>query len=237
VLPLIGITCSESRDGVRMYLNRPYAAAVAAAGGLPLLFPLMPGRERIFLRRVQGLLFSGGGDIDPFYFNEEPHPLTRWISPARDTFELELARLALGAGMPVLGICRGLQVLNIAVGGSICQDISLLISAPLKHSQDAPRWYPTHGLRISSGSRLAELLGGTELRVNSFHHQAVERIAAPFHVVARSPDGVVEGLEGKDNYALGVQFHPEELWQRDARFLNIFRSLVQAAALCGQTNL
>ncbi|OPZ74230.1 MAG: putative glutamine amidotransferase [Firmicutes bacterium ADurb.Bin456] len=146
---------------------------------------------------------------------------------------MELARLALGAGMPVLGICRGLQVLNIAAGGDICQDISLLASAPLKHSQEAPRWYPAHGIRILAGCRLSKLLGGTELRVNSFHHQAVERVAGPFSVVARSADGVVEGLEGKENYALGVQFHPEELWQRDTRFLNIFKSLVQAAALCG----
>ncbi len=231
MLPVIGITCAASRDGGRLYLNEPYAAAVAAAGGLPLLLPEMRGLEKNYLKRLHGLLLSGGGDIDPSFFGQEPHPLTGWLSPRRDAFELELARLALQTGTPVLGICRGLQVLNVAAGGDICQDISIFVREPLKHIQDAPRWHPTHGLRINPGSLLAGLLG-LEIRVNSFHHQAVGRVSRLFSVAARSPDGVIEGLESQNSYAVGVQFHPEELWKQDARFLNIFSSLVEAATLC-----
>jgi len=229
--PVIGITCAASRDGCRLYLNEPYAAAVAAAGGLPLLLPEMPGLEKDYLKRLDGLLLSGGGDIDPSFFGQEPHPLMGWVSPRRDAFELELARLALKSGIPVLGICRGLQILNVAAGGDICQDLSLSVRDPLKHFQDAPRWHPTHGLRINPGSLLASLLG-LEIRVNSFHHQAVGKVSGLFMVTARSPDGVIEGLESRNGYALGVQFHPEELWKQDARFLNIFYSLVEAARLC-----
>ena len=117
--PVIGITCAASRDSCRLYLNEPYAAAVAAAGGLPLLLPEMPGLEKDYLKRLDGLLLSGGGDIDPSFFGQEPHPLMGWVSPRRDAFELELARLALKSGIPVLGICRGLQILNVAAGGVI----------------------------------------------------------------------------------------------------------------------
>lgn len=231
MLPVIGITCAASRGGGRLYLNEPYAAAVAAAGGLPLLLPEMRGLENNYLKRLHGLLLSGGGDIDPSFFGQEPHPLTGWISPRRDAFELELARLALKTGIPVLGICRGLQILNVAAGGDICQDISISVRDPLKHIQDAPRWHPTHGLRINPGTLLADLLG-LETRVNSFHHQAVGRVSGLFSMTARSPDGVIEGLESQNGYAVGVQFHPEELWKQDARFLNIFSSLVEAASLC-----
>ena len=195
------------------------------------MLPAMRGMEGEYLKSLDGILLSGGGDIDPSFFGEEPHPLTGWISPRRDAFELELARLALGSGMPVLGICRGLQVLNIAAGGDICQDISLLLRTPLKHAQDAPRRHSTHGLQLLPGSHLANLLGSLEIRVNSFHHQIVGRVAHGFSVTARSSDGAIEGLESQSGYALGVQFHPEEMWEREARFLNIFKALVEEAAL------
>lgn len=228
--PLIGITCSEETDGHRLYSNRGYAGAVAQAGGLPLLLPAFGGLEADFLKKLDGILLSGGGDVDPFLFGEEPLPATREISPRRDAFEIELTRQALGAGIPVLGICRGSQVLNIAAGGTICQDISLVVQAPLKHSQQAPRWYPTHGLELLPGSLLARALGENSIRVNSFHHQAVDRVAGGFKVAARSPDGIIEGLEAENGYAVGVQFHPEDMWEQDRSFLNIFKSLVEAAA-------
>lgn len=228
--PLIGITCSGDMDGNRLYLNRQYVGAVAEAGGLPLLLPELGGLEADFLKGLDGILLSGGGDVDPFFFGEEPLPATGEISPRRDAFEIELARLALGAGLPVLGICRGIQVLNIAAGGTICQDISHVTESPLKHSQQAPRWHPTHRLDLSPGSLLAGILGGAPVRVNSFHHQAVARVAGGFTVAARTSDGVIEGLEAEKGYAVGVQFHPEDMWERDRRFLNIFKSLVEAAA-------
>lgn len=231
--PLIGITCSGEPDGSKYYLSSQYVRAVEAAGGLSLLVPWSPGLEAELVGRLDGLLLSGGGDVDPTFFKEEPLPVTGEISPARDACELELARLALAAGKPVLGICRGCQVLNIAAGGTICQDLALVWASPLKHRQQAPRWHPSHGLELLNGSRLAALLNGKVARVNSFHHQAVAEVAHGFVVSARAPDGVIEGIEAEKGYALGVQFHVEDLWEGDARFFNIFKSLVEAAAgLC-----
>jgi len=143
---------------------------------------------------------------------------------------LEAGGLALAAGLPTLGICRGIQILNIAAGGTVCQDISQVAGSPLKHSQQAPRWYPTHGLDLLPGSLLSVLLGGLSVRVNSFHHQAVNRIAGGFIVSARSSDGVIEGIEAAGKcFALGVQFHPKEMWERDRTFLSIFKSFVEAS--------
>ena len=146
--PLIGITCSGEMDGSRLHLNRKYAEAVIEAGGLPLLLPDFEGLEADFLKRLDGLLLSGGGDVDPVFFSEEPLPATGNINPQRDAFEIELTRQVLAAKLPVLGICRGIQVLNIAAGGTICQDIAMISSTPLKHSQQAPRWHPTHGVEL-----------------------------------------------------------------------------------------
>jgi putative glutamine amidotransferase len=186
--------------------------------------------ESDLINGLDGVLLSGGGDVDPFFCGEEPLPGTGNISPERDAFEIGLARLALVNGLPVLGICRGIQVLNIAAGGGICQDITLVTSAPLKHAQQAPRWYPTHGLEIYPGSLLSSLLGGSATRVNSFHHQAVNRVADGFIVSAHSPDGVIEGIESVgSSYAVGVQFHTGGNGERDRKFLNIFKSLVEAA--------
>lgn len=231
--PLIGITCSEEPAGGRLFLNRSYAAAVAGAGGIPFLLPALEGLEADFLKRIDGILLSGGGDVDPHLFGEEPLEVTGEISPGRDAFEINITRIALAEGQPVLGVCRGIQVLNIAAGGSVCQDISSVTESPLKHSQLAPRWYPTHGLAILPDSRLSDVIGGVSVRVNSFHHQAVNRVAGGFIVNARSPDGVIEGIEAEKGYAVGVQFHPEDMYERDRRFLNIFRSLVEAAASRG----
>ncbi|HOV79470.1 MAG TPA: gamma-glutamyl-gamma-aminobutyrate hydrolase family protein [Bacillota bacterium] len=229
--PLIGIACSCETNGGRLFLNGSYPSAVAAAGGVPVLLPVLKGFEADYLALVDGIVLPGGGDLDPFLFGEEPSPLAGEINPGRDSFEIGVARLALERGVPVLGICRGIQVINVAAGGTVCQDISLMTGSPLKHFQAAPRWYPTHGLEIVPGSMLAGMLGGAAIRVNSFHHQAVARVAGGFRVSARSPEGVIEGIEAESGYAVGVQFHPEDMCGLDERFLNIFKSLVDAAAV------
>lgn len=228
--PLIGVTCSAGAYEPKFFINRNYAAAVAESGGIPLLLPALVGVEADYIKVLDGVLLSGGGDVNPILFGEEPHLSTKNISPQRDAFELELARQALAAGLPVLGICRGIQVMNIAAGGTVYQDISLIPGSAIKHLQKAPRQTPTHALDILPGSLLARLLGGVLARVNSIHHQAVNRVAGCFTVTARSPDGVVEGLEAAGSaYAVGVQFHPEEMWEHDRKFLNIFKSLVESA--------
>jgi putative glutamine amidotransferase len=194
-----------------------------------VLLPGIVGREVDFLCLIEGLLLSGGGDVDPYLFGEEPLPVVGEISPDRDRFEIELARRAMAEGMPVLGICRGIQVLNIAAGGTVCQDISLICRTPLKHCQQAPRAYGTHGLRLLPGSELAGALGVQDIRVNSFHHQAVIRLGMGLQATAYAPDGIVEGIEYDKGWVLGVQFHPEEMWELDRRFLNIFKALVDAS--------
>lgn len=230
--PLIGITCSVEADGRRFFINKQYAAAVAEAGGAPLLLPALAGMEAVYIKVLDGVLLSGGGDVDPVFFGEAPHPSTGNINPLRDAFEIELTRQALAAGLPLLGICRGIQVMNIAAGGTIFQDISLIPGSSPGHLQQAPRRKPTHDLDISPDSLLSYLLGGVSVRVNSIHHQAVDRVAGRFIVTARSPDGVVEGLEAPGGaFAVGVQFHPEEMWESDRKFLNIFKSLVESGTV------
>lgn len=232
--PLIGITAGNSLDD-------GYARAVEAAGGIPAVLSLQdPAGAGDALARLDGLILGGGPDLDPFHFGEEPLPETGRIDPERDAWELVLARVALVAEVPVLGICRGIQVLNVAAGGSLYQDIGRQVRGALKHNQDAPRWYPTHGVAVQPGSRLAATLAATLaapagagplfIRVNSFHHQAVWELAPGFVASARAPDGVVEGIERPGaTFALGVQWHPEAMWQREARALALFRGLVEAS--------
>lgn len=229
-LPLIGITCPEDETAGRLYLPHAYWRAVAAAGGTPVLLPPAGAAVDNLAERLDGLLLSGGGDPDPWHFGEEPRPGLGAVTPERDRFELELTRLALARGMPVLGICRGMQVLNVASGGTLLQDIPEGVPAPLKHSQNAPRWYPTHGVEIRPGTLLARILGTTGLRVNSFHHQAVRDTAPGLTVSAVAPDGVIEGLEAPGPaFVLGVQWHPEAMWEKEPVQHTLFTAFVDAA--------
>lgn len=226
--PVIGITSSFDEEEERFYLSRYYVDAIAEVGGLPFIIPpLISEAAGGFIAGLNGVVLSGGGDLDPIHFGEEPLPCTRKISPRRDNFELELARTALSKRIPILGICRGMQLLNVAAGGSIYQDLTQGVKQPLKHDQDAPRWYATHSLQIQPGSKLAGIFGRFEIRVNSFHHQSVNRLAPGFKATAWSTDGVIEGIES-DNlpFAVGVQCHPELMWEKDPCFLSLFMALV-----------
>ena len=213
--PRIGITCGIAGERDPLALDRDYVDAVAQAGGTPLVIPPGLPEEALgeILEGLDGLLLSGGPDVDPAHFGEEPLPGMGRIDPARDAAELFLARLGLEAGMPILGICRGAQVLNIAAGGDIFQDLPSQVEGVLKHvQQPTPMSYPTHGIRIEPGSLLALATGRESLRVNTWHHQAVRRAAPGFAVSATAPDGVVEAVEKPGApFVLGLQFHPESM--------------------------
>lgn len=230
MVPVIGITSSYDRESGRIFLSRYYIQAVEAAGGLPLVLPCILSDSRVdkILASIDGLLLSGGVDVDPLLFGEEPQRAMGDICPQRDTFELALTRRALAVDMPILAICRGLQVLNIAAGGNILQDIGSAMKDSLKHDQQAPRWYGTHTINILPDTKLAALWG-TQLVVNSFHHQAVNRVAEGFRATAWSADGVMEGMESTvHKFVVGVQSHPECMYQYP-RILKLFHAFVEAA--------
>ncbi len=230
--PTIGITCSHDDKTDRTFLPQAYAKAVEQAGGVPILLPQVMAADCLgqLVHILDGILFSGGVDVDPVHFGEEPLPALGEISPERDSFELALARQALDADLAVFAICRGIQVLNIAAGGTIYQDLRTQLDKALKHSQDAPRWYATHKVTVKGGTFLARALQAREVRVNSFHHQAVNRVAPGFRLSATAPDGVIEAIESENHkYVVGVQWHPEGMWEKDTQMLKLFKSFIQAA--------
>jgi putative glutamine amidotransferase len=236
VAPLIGITTSVTVDRTpeRAYVNGTYIRAVQAAGGIPLLLTphFTPEVQAALWQRLDGLVLTGGGDIEPAQYGQPRHPAVDDISTARDELELGLTRRAVADDIPLFAICRGMQVLNVALGGTLVQHIPSERPGALLHSQKAPRHEPTHAVKVmGEGTRLGRVLGVLELQVNSMHHQAIERLGDGLREVAWAPDGIVEGVEisGDDRFALGVQWHPEELVERDQAARNLFAAVVDAA--------
>ena len=230
--PTIGIVISTDKKDESYAEKRGYVDAVFAAGGLPVLIPVMEGDEAAaqFFSRVDGLLLPGGPDVDPVHFSEEPTHSYTAIDPRRDSFELALAGLAVENDIPILGICRGIQLLNVAAGGDIYQDLGEQRERVLVHDQKAPYWYPTHAVEVQPGTVLSGILGETRVRVNSFHHQAVRRVADGFLVSATASDGVIEAIENPSlRFALGVQWHPERMFAAYPIFLRLFSALVAEA--------
>lgn len=231
--PAIGIVSRPNHHKRTLWTPVEYVRAVEKAGGLPVLLPLSADQEvwEGLLDRIAGLLLPGGVDLDPLYWGEEPLPGAGEIHPDRDRMEIFLTRAALERDMPLLGICRGCQVLAVAAGGSLFQDLGSQVKGSLKHDQQAPVWYPTHSARLHPGTRLAELLG-SEIRVNSFHHQSVKNPPRDFFASAKAPDGVIEGIESlAHRFALGVQWHPECMWDQDFNYDALFSAFVTAAGL------
>ncbi|NLX92054.1 MAG: gamma-glutamyl-gamma-aminobutyrate hydrolase family protein [Firmicutes bacterium] len=229
----VGITCGIVEEERCLRLSWDYVKAVERAGGFPV--PLMlfkTGSVRRALEMIRGLILSGGGDVDPYHFGEEPFPGCGEISPWRDEMELELARAAIEAEMPILGICRGAQVLNIALGGDIFQDIKLKGGQLLEHMQKAPAYYPYHSLKIKEGTKLGSIFSGkAELRVNSFHHQAIRKPGENLIISAVAADGVIEAVEStRHPFALGVQWHPEAMaGKNNPGGQELFDALLEAA--------
>lgn len=222
--PLIGLTAERFSSGYFATPDRDvhgvlatYIDAVLGAGGLPVIVPLnvLDDDLRALYARLDGVLIPGGGDLDPAHFDEIAHPALGEVDPARDQTELAVVRHALSDGKPLLGICRGAQVMNVALGGTLYQDLPTEYPGVLRHVHpvgDFPRQHLAHPVQVEEESLLARSLGQPIVQVNSRHHQAIKRLAPGFEAVARAPDGVIEGIERPDHpFALGVQWHPENL--------------------------
>lgn len=222
-------------DGqTRVGVNANYVRAVLAAGGLPIiLVPELSREETVELfGECDGLLLTGGEDVDPCHYSATPHPKLGTVDPRRDTNELALVAEARARDLPILGICRGIQLCNVAFGGTLIQDLASQRPSQVNHDSPSTRDARSHSVTISDHSRLAEVLGVTSLDANSFHHQAVDQIGPGLVVSAVAADGVIEGIESADSHEwiLAVQWHPEELaLQPDAADLKLFSALVAAA--------
>jgi len=242
--PLIGVTTSEVRlarhakplpeadpPQPEMALGIVYARAVERAGGLPVVLPpLEADAVAPLVAQLSGLCLSGGPDLDPASYDADRDPNLGPIEPALDAFELGVARRADALGIPILGICRGCQTLNVARGGTLHQHLPDVTDGSVDHRQTASGRMPTHSVRIEADSRLAEIVGATELEVNSFHHQAIDRLGRGVRAVAWSPDGVIEAIEGTGpELLLGVQWNAETLVEGPAH-ARLFEALVAAAS-------
>jgi putative glutamine amidotransferase len=233
--PVVAVTATEKdREGApRVWLNAAYVRALEGAGLAPLVVPPLsrPELAGALLARVDGLLLTGGEDVDPAHFGAAMHPRCGVPHAARDATELALARAARDRQLPTLAICRGIQLLNVALGGTLVQDLPSERPGGVDHDPGAARSSRSHSLAVQPSSRLAGAIGASTVAVNSFHHQAVDRIADPLRVSARSDDEVVEGIETPPEHpwwVLAVQWHPEELtgdaeeWDR-----GIFRAFAE----------
>ena len=236
--PLIGVTtsCERTPKGVdRAFLNASYIRAVEQAGGIPI--PLTPYHSADALDmlwpRLDGILLTGGGDIAPGRFGQDAHPETALVYAERDVLELDLVtRRAVDDGVPLLAICRGLQVLNVALNGSLHQHVPEVYGTAPAHSQDAPRQARTHAVTIAAASVLARVCGETTLRVNSFHHQAIKDLGDGLEPVAWAEGKLIEAVElpGAPGFLLAVPWHPEDLIDDDPAARRLFEALVHATA-------
>ncbi len=237
--PLIGITVrSHAADPGRRtpfgyYLPAAHVSAVEAAGGDAVLLPHGSGAATTVCARLDGLVLSGGADIAPAHYAQPLHPQTFGVDTERDGYEIALVRAAVERGLPLLAICRGIQVMNVALGGTLLQHVPDRAGTEVCHrAERASAPPPTHEVRVQPASRLATAMQSELVRVNSYHHQAVDQPGHEVQVVAWAPDDIVEGIELPDHpFALGVQWHPERIFWHDRTQFALFRALVRA----GQT--
>ncbi|SMD11346.1 putative glutamine amidotransferase [Desulfocicer vacuolatum DSM 3385] len=233
--PIIGITTFYDRKPQKVYtaVSDSYVRSVILAGGIPILLPVVEEVELAeeYLDAIDGLLLSGGEDVCTMRYGENPIKEVEMFCPQRDDFEINLFIEALNRDMPVLGICRGIQVMNAALGGSLYQDIFTQVDNVLGH---LPKKMPVdtlfHCINFVKGSRLEKIFDTRNLRVNSYHHQAVKQVADAFIATAFSTDHIIEAIEHKDKkFAVGVQWHPEDLTIKYPHFIKLFQALVSAS--------
>ena len=223
--PLIGISCSRSSTGATT-LKTTYTDAVARAGGLPVVFPTVADADlaAALVKNVDGVILSGGEDLDPSYYGETVWNETVEVDTLRDVSDILIAKAALASGKPILAICRGEQLMNVVLGGSLYQDIPTQVDTLVRHGGGA-----LHKIGVEKGSVLYSLFGRDSLLVNSFHHQAVKDVAPGVRVTAYSPNGIVEAYE-YGNQVIAVQVHPEGMVRTDDSWLALFKLFVKKAS-------
>lgn len=232
-MPIIAVAPSWDNKNHRLALPHDYLSGVLDAGGTPVVIPPMDSPERLCaaLDRCDALLLSGGDDVCPALYNEETLPICGDLTPERDHAEPILIRHAMEKGLPILGICRGIEILNVALGGSLYQDIAEQYGKEIKHPRYEIPGGDAHGMRYLPGTLLREIMGMDESVVNSRHHQGIKAVAPGMKVNALALDGFVEGIEAEDGRPiLGVQWHPETIYRRLPEQARIFQWLVREAA-------
>lgn len=240
--PVIGVT-ANLREDPKSEEQRPlghfvradfdYVDGVVGAGGIPMVLPPIVEMAEKVAGRIDGLLLSGGSDLDPSYYGEEPVPELNATIPKRDAFEIALVEHALERGIPVFGICRGLQILNVALGGTLYQDLpSQLHPDLIAHRQQVPKWQWTHEVEVDGNSKVAGIMETDDIRVNSYHHQAIKDLSDDLVAVAHTSDGVIEAAESpnlSERWLVGVQWHAEAMRDVGPENRNLFRAHVVAA--------
>lgn len=235
-VPVIGIPATMFVEAggwwpgmMRAAVTQAYTDAVQAAGGAPIFLPIaQPGEIALQLRLVDGLLVPGGPDVSPQCYGEEPSAGLGEFFYDMDVHQLALIRGARALGKPILGICRGIQLLNVAFGGTLIQDLAHASGDLIQHTQKGLRHAPSHAVDLQEGSRLARIFNRPRLMVNSFHHQALKQVASCFSVTGKARDGIVEGMEADGSFMIGVQWHPEGMVPQAPEMNLIFQALVQA---------
>jgi len=227
---MIGLTCRWDESNGWYYLSADYSRAVAAAGGIPVQIPLIPGIVEELASRLDGFVLSGSpSDVDPARYSQPRHPEVKMVHPERDETDWRVLDHAFRTKKPVLGICFGMQSLNVYRAGTLLQHIPARIHGALEHKDRQAQ----HPITPAAGSRLSEWAGGTaEILVNSTHHQSLDEVGRGLRVAARAPDGVIEAVEGDfpDHFVVGVQWHPERIWETEPLSARVFQELVRAAA-------
>jgi putative glutamine amidotransferase len=229
--PLIGITTRHEPGRVEFYLQRHYPEAVYAAGGLPVLIPLIDGPDYLnqLIEDLDGMIFSGSRtDVDPRRYGQEPVPGLGEVDALRDNVDIHLAREALDRKMPVFAICYGFQMLNVMLGGTLIQDLPSLRSGNVKHGRNhSSEEIPEHMIALESGSLLEQLAGSRSVKVNSTHHQAIDVLSADLKLAAAAPDGVIEAALHPDKPVIAVQWHPERSFEEDPFSRRLFEHFVK----------
>ncbi|AFS78184.1 putative glutamine amidotransferase-like protein [Gottschalkia acidurici 9a] len=235
--PIIGVVGSLSNESgknimestERVFTSEKYVNCVEKVGGIPIVLPHI--NEILDIKRqielCDGLLLCGGADIHPIYYGEEPYEKLGFVNSKEDEYQIKVTRMALNLHKPILGVCRGHQLLNVVCGGTLYQDMEQVPSKTIKHNQISKRYEPYHSIKIVKNSILEKILGNTIL-VNSIHHQCIKELGKGLRVIATSKDGVIEAVEmGGRDFVVGVQWHPEEMaMNNDENMLNIFKEFI-----------